>query len=195
MSSAFLSGGNRRHRQVNTPDPAIRTWREGAGLASRLCPWGWPRHPPVGTHHVWFYSPGPNSAHQAEKSQRRDLSACGASPWQETYGNASPGARRHRERANRHLQNARQHGTSHHTRMPRWHTASSCSRQYPLPEWDGALLLGTATRTVPGLLGPGKTRRRRGGGAVPSHPALPHRLMWGPASAASPRRLRAVILE
>lgn len=88
----LLSGGNRQHRQVNTPDQAIRTWHEGAGLASQLCPSGWPRDRPMGTCWVWIYSPSPNSAHQPDKGQRRYLCTCGASPGQQRHGNASPGA-------------------------------------------------------------------------------------------------------
>lgn len=198
LSSAFLSGGNRQHRQVNTPDQAIRTQREGAGLASRLCSWGWPRDPPAGTHRVWFYSPSPNSAHQSDKGRSRDLRACGASLEQERSGNAGPGAGGRCERAKRHLQNAPQLATSRCAPMPQWHAvvhSVSCSPQYPPPAWNGALLLGIATRTFPALLRPGKTRRRRGSGMVPSRPALPLCLMWDLVSSASPRRLRAVIRE
>lgn len=131
LSSTFLSGGNQQHRQVNTPDRVIRTRREGVGLASQLCSWGWPRDRPVGTYRLWFYSPSPNSAHQPDKGRSRDLSACGASLEQERGGNADPGARERGERAKRHLQNVPQPGTSRHARMPQWHAASPVHPNIP----------------------------------------------------------------
>lgn len=189
----LLSGGNRQHRQVNTPDQAIRTWHEGAGLASQLCPSGWPRD--VGTRWVWIYSPSPNSAHQPDQEPGQEPLHLWSITW--------AGETRERQPRSRGTRRTCQAAPPKCT--PAWHIpphldaavahSVSQSPQYPPPAWVGALLLGTARQTFPGLLGPGKTRQRSGGGVVPSHPALPRRLMWGLASAASPRRLHAVIPE